>query len=189
MAAAYSLLEDLHGLQLARGVTVDPSKRTQLLTTHLPAVWRFLRRLGLSPEDADDAAQEVFLVAARKIDRIEPEQEKRYLFGIAIRIASRSRRSEQTRDARTASSVEVDQVEGDTMNGHDALARKEARAVLDQILSEMTPDLRAAFVLYELEEMTMVEIAALTDVPIGTVASRLRRAREQFQAAAKARQR
>lgn len=196
MAASHSLLEDLHGLQVARGVTAPDEKAQQartrqrvgLVSAHLSAVWRFLRRLGLSAEDADDVAQEVFLVAVRKLDQIEDNQEKRFLFGIAIRLASRSRRSQQTRNARTVDAVEVDECRSTELGGEEALARKEARVMLDQILSEMTPDLKTAFILFELEEMTMVEIAALTDTPLGTVASRLRRAREQFQQAAKSRQ-
>lgn len=197
MAASPSLLEDLHGLQVARGVTTDDAERARkaqerarvaLVSVHLPVVWRFLRRLGLSTADADDVAQEVFLVAVRKLDQIHENQEKRFLFGIAIRMASRARRSQQTRNARTADAVEVDECRSTEPAGEEALARKEARVMLDQILSEMTPDLRTAFILFELEEMTMVEIAALTDAPLGTVASRLRRAREQFQHAAKARQ-
>jgi RNA polymerase sigma-70 factor (ECF subfamily) len=163
-------------------------REAAVVSTHLPFVWRFLRRLGLSAEDADDVAQEVFLVATRKLDRIEENQEKRFLFGIAVRIASRSRRSERLRSSRTAAGVELDECRSPDLATDEVVARKEARAVLDQILSEMTPDLRTAFVLFELEEMTMVEIAALTETPLGTVASRLRRAREQFQAAAKSRQ-
>jgi RNA polymerase sigma-70 factor (ECF subfamily) len=175
--------ESPHGPQQA-----NAQQRVALVSVHLPVVWRFLRRLGLPPEDADDVAQEVFLVAVRKLDQIEENQEKRFLFGIAIRMASRARRSQQTRSARTVDAVEVDDCRSPELGGEEALARKEAREALDHILSEMTPDLKTAFILFELEEMTMVEIAALTDTPLGTVASRLRRAREQFQHAAKAMQ-
>lgn len=169
------------------GAPASSEAKVELLTSHLPAVWRFLRRLGLSNEDADDLAQEVFIVAASKQGRIEDGHEKRFLFGIAIRIASRARRSQTTRVARIASAVEVDDCESTTMPSDEALARKEARETLDRILSEMSPELRTTFVLYELEEMTMVEISTLTEAPMGTVASRLRRAREQFQTAVRVR--
>jgi RNA polymerase sigma-70 factor, ECF subfamily len=159
-----------------------------LVRAHLPFVWRFLRRLGLSPEDADDVAQETFLVAVNKLDRIETGQERSFLFGVAVRIASRSRRSRRSREARTMDDHDVDACRSPDLATDELIARKEAREVLDEILSEMTPPLRTAFVLFELEEMTMVEIAALTDTPAGTVASRIRRAREQFQAAARVRQ-
>lgn len=168
--------------------TAQARRRAALVSVHLPVVWRFLRRLGLSAEDADDVAQEVFLVAVRKVDRIEEAHEKRYLFAIAIRLASRSRRSQQSRSARTVDAVDIDACRSPDLAGDEVLARKEARAVLDQILSEMAPPLRTAFILFELEEMTMAEIATLTETPMGTVASRLRRAREQFQDAARKRQ-
>lgn len=106
---------------------------------------------------------------------------------MAIRLASRSRRSQQTRATHATTGVEVDDCVSPAPAGDEALERKEAREMLDQILSEMTPDLRTTFILYELEEMTMIEISAVTETPAGTVASRLRRAREQFQAAVKAR--
>jgi RNA polymerase sigma-70 factor, ECF subfamily len=193
MAASPSLLEDLHGLPVARGVITDEQqlqgrRRVALVSGHLSAVWRFLRRLGLSPEDSDDVAQEVFLVAVGKLDQIQQDQEKRFLFGIAIRMASRARRSQKARSARAADAVELDDVRSPDLASDEVLARKEARATLDEILAAMTPDLRTAFVLFELEEMTMAEISAMTDTALGTVASRLRRAREQFQQAASARQ-
>jgi RNA polymerase sigma-70 factor (ECF subfamily) len=55
-----------------------------------------------------------------------------------------------------------------------------ARKLLDRLLDEMDPQIRSVFVLYELEEMTMGEIANLLEIPGGTVASRLRRARTEF---------
>ena len=53
------------------------------------------------------------------------------------------------------------------------------RALLDRLLEPLPLDLRSALVLYELEQLTVDEIAELLDVPTGTVASRIRRAREQ----------
>jgi RNA polymerase sigma-70 factor (ECF subfamily) len=61
------------------------------------------------------------------------------------------------------------------------LQQGRARALLDEILEAMPTELRAPFVLFELEEMTMSEIAQTLEIPPGTVASRLRRAREIFQ--------
>ena len=65
----------------------------------------------------------------------------------------------------------------------------EARARLQNILDQIPEELRAVFVLYELERFTMSEIAALMNLPSGTVASRLRKARELFVARAKREQR
>jgi RNA polymerase sigma-70 factor (ECF subfamily) len=54
----------------------------------------------------------------------------------------------------------------------------------DLVLSKVDPDLVEVFVLYELEGLTSPEIAELLRIPLGSVASRLRRAREQFRSAA-----
>jgi RNA polymerase sigma-70 factor (ECF subfamily) len=65
----------------------------------------------------------------------------------------------------------------------DELAdRKRAVEALDAVLAELPVELRVIFILFELEGITMREIAEITEIPPGTVASRLRRAREQFRA-------
>jgi RNA polymerase sigma-70 factor (ECF subfamily) len=67
----------------------------------------------------------------------------------------------------------------------EALAEKQRlRAVLQRVLNQLPMELRAVFVLYELEELTMVEIAKTLHLPPGTVASRLRRSRELFESMA-----
>jgi len=64
-----------------------------------------------------------------------------------------------------------------------AVARAQERATLDEILASIPEERRAVFVLFELEELTVTEIAELLGLPFGTVATRLRRARQEFQAA------
>lgn len=156
-----------------------------LVRSHLPTVWRFLRRLGLSAADADDATQEIFVIAVAKLDQIEADRERQFLYGIAVRLVSRFRRSQTIRAAATVRGTDIEEYGSTDPQTDELLDRKEARDHLDRIMQSMTPDLRTTFALYELEEMTMVEIAAVTEVPMGTVASRLRRAREHFQEAVK----
>jgi len=64
------------------------------------------------------------------------------------------------------------------------LDQKRLRQLLDRVLDQLPDDLRVCFVLYELEGMSSPEIAELLSIPVGTVASRLRRAREAFELAA-----
>jgi RNA polymerase sigma-70 factor, ECF subfamily len=156
-----------------------------LIRTHMSAVWRFLRRLGFSPEDAEDATQEVFVIAVNKLEQVEPSSERSFLFGVALRVASRHRRSRNRRAAKTVGGFDVNHCPSSELPADELLDRKSGLRFLDQTLSEMPHDLRTTFALYELDELTVPEIAAATHIPIGTVASRLRRAREQFQAAVK----
>jgi RNA polymerase sigma-70 factor (ECF subfamily) len=156
-----------------------------LFDEHFGFIWRQLRRLGLSDDAADDAAQQVFIVGSRKLDEIVRGRERSFLFGTAMRVASDARRAKARRSEVTA---------GDTVEpanqapGADELLDQErARAALDEILAGMEIDLRAVFVLFELEEMTMAAIAGLLELPPGTVASRLRRARAEFRASIKRR--
>ena len=162
----------------AREMT-DRERLTAMFTTHFDFVWRSVRRLGVPDATADDAAQEVFVVASRRLAAIETGKEKAFLFGTAIRVAADARRK---RSRRRESDDDTTELTADPGARPDELVdRKRARARLDAIVDELPDDARPVFVLYELEGMTMAEIATTLDIPPGTVASRLRRAREVFQ--------
>ena len=149
-----------------------------MVERHFDVVWRSLRRLGVSDSGLDDASQQVFIVAARKVETIEEGGEKAYLLGIAVRVASDARRS-TARRREVGGGVEEDAP--DPLPPPDELVdQKRARQMLDSVLASMPMDLRAAFTLFEIEGMTVPEVAAALDVPVGTAASRLRRARELF---------
>jgi RNA polymerase sigma-70 factor (ECF subfamily) len=154
----------------------------QMVDQHFDLVWRSLRRLGVREGSLDDAAQQVFIVAARKLDTIVVGGERPYLLGIAVRVASDARRTVTRR--REVSDEESSALEVDRSPAADELVdQKRARAMLDRILASMPMDLRAAFTMFEIEEMSVPEIAAALSIPLGTAASRLRRAREAFRAA------
>lgn len=146
-------------------------------------IWRYLRRMGLSEADADDAAQQVFVVMARRLEGIETSKERAFLCGTAARVFSEFRRA-RIRRREVADEAVAEPV--DRRLGPDDLAdRERARALLDDVLEQMEDKLRAVFVLFELEEMGTAEIAETLELPSGTVASRLRRARESFRAIVK----
>lgn len=153
-----------------------------LFAAHGDFVWRTLRRLGVPEASTDDAAQQVFLVASRKLDVIETGNERGFLFGISSNVAAHARRSVK-RSREVAEDVGVEPVDPGP-SPHDALEDRDARALLDEVLDTLDTDLRETFVLFELEEMTMADIARALEIPPGTVASRLRRAREAFRVAA-----
>ena len=141
-------------------------------------IWRSLRRLGVPDTDTDDCSQQVFLVASRKLDDILPGCERAFLFSTAMRVASDARRSRQRR---REVFEDVDEPHDPAPNPEQIAEQKRARALLDEVLDSLPMELRAVFVLFELEELPSADIAEVLAIPIGTVASRLRRAREEFQ--------
>jgi len=162
----------------------DPARLRAMIAEHLDFTWRSLRRLGLPPDAADDAAQRVFVVASQRLGDIEVGCEKAFLFNTALRVASAARRAFARR--REVLQGDAESERADSAPAADVLLDKErARAVLEDLLEELPTDLRAVFVLFELEGMATSEIAKTLEVPDGTVASRLRRARQAFRAALK----
>jgi len=149
-----------------------------LVETHYPFVWRALRRLGCRDGDADDGSQKVFLVASRRLGEIRPGSERSFLYQTALRVAADGRRTERRR--REVDPLEDESLEDEGPGPHEILELRRARAHLDQFLDALPLELRAVFTLFELEQMTLTEIATLLGVPRGTVASRLRRARSAF---------
>jgi RNA polymerase sigma-70 factor (ECF subfamily) len=153
-----------------------------IVAEHYAFLWRSLRRLGVREADVEDAAQRCLLVVAARIDDIVVGKEKTFLFGVVLRVAKSARRSDEA-EARVLDGDAVDELPA---LGPDAAAQlddRRALAILDAILGSLPLDLRTVFVLYELEELTMAEIAQVTGLAAGTVASRLRRARRAFETA------
>jgi RNA polymerase sigma-70 factor (ECF subfamily) len=159
---------------------VDEVRLRRLLDDYFDFIWRSLRRFGLSDDRADDAAQQVFMIASRKLATIQPERERSFLFGTAMRVASDIRRSAAYRREIACADAGAELEAG--IGPDELLDRRRARELLDSVLAAMDLDLRTVFVLFELEEMTTSEIASILGIPHGTVASRLRRAREEFEA-------
>jgi RNA polymerase sigma-70 factor (ECF subfamily) len=157
----------------------DAARLTRCVRAYLPIVWRMLRRHGVAKDDADDAAQKVFLVFSRRLETTAVEQELPSLMRTAVYVASEVRRSQRRRREEFDPTLEKHVAHGPTPDV--ALEEREALGALDAILSQMDEALRTVFILFELEEMTMATIAVALDLPPGTVASRLRRAREQFE--------
>lgn len=162
-------------------VGVGRDERTRsLLVTHFDFVWRSLRRLGVPMSSVDDAAQEVFWTAARKVDLIEPGAERAFLFAIVIRFASDVRRR-QARNRELADNAAIDAAIDFDADIEVLVDQKRARDLLDVVLNALPFELRTVLMLSEGERLTMAEVASLLGIPPGTVASRLRRARQLFE--------
>jgi RNA polymerase sigma-70 factor, ECF subfamily len=148
---------------------------------HGPFVWRSLRRLGVREADLEDLCQEVFLVVHRKLSEFDGRSTLgTWIFGICLKMASDHRRRAHVRRETTAEEPPEEAV---PPGQPEAVERRQARAVLDRILERLDDQKRAAFILYELEQWPMAEVATAMGCPLQTAYSRLHAARRQVQEA------
>lgn len=154
------------------------ARMRDVFTQNYAGVWRFLRRMGVPADRADDAAQNVFLVAVEALPRIVEGSERAFLFSTAVRISFALRR----KLSREVVSDTLDAGQSSTPTPDQLTDQKRAREVLDTIVDRMSVDVRTVFVLAEFEQFKVPEIASLLGIPLGTAASRLRRGRDQFRA-------
>ena len=171
--------EDVEGASSKRDPSADERLRGMVLE-HYDFVWRSLRRLGVSPPETDDAAQQVFIVLSGKLASVEVGKERSFIFGIVMRVAANVRRARA--NLREVPEEEAPQAQVVLPAAEARLDRADARAALDEILASMPDERRAVFVLSVLEEQSPAEVSANLQIPVSTVVSRLRRAREDFQA-------
>lgn len=155
----------------------------QLVVQHYSFIWRLLRRMGVQ-QSVDDAAQQVFMVAGQRLLDVVPELERSFLVGVAVRTAAEHRRVHLKAVSRHAEQEPELLSGGATGTPEDLAARKQTRELLDAALDTLEPDLRSALVLAELEGYSVTQVAELLEIPRGTAASRLRRARERFRESA-----
>lgn len=153
----------------------------EVYAAHAAFVWRVVRRLGVREADVPDVAQEIFLVIHRQLPGFEGRSTVRtWVYGIASRCAAAYRRRAHVVRER-AGDVPEQAVAAPQQGGLDA---RDARATLDRLLDQLTDDQREVFVLYELEDLAMPEIAELLGCPLQTAYSRLHAARRRVAAAA-----
>lgn len=159
-----------------RDPAAEQARLRAMFDAHHNLVWRTLRRYGLDAEAAADVAQQAFLVAVERVSDIWPGSERAFLIGTALRLARSNRRS----SARL-------QPEGRLDERVRAPGKAESQAMtlelLDRVLANLDRTLVEVFVLFDVEGFSAPEISRALEVPVGTVASRVRRAREEFRAA------
>jgi RNA polymerase sigma-70 factor (ECF subfamily) len=148
-----------------------------LVRAHGDFVWRSVRRLGVAPGSVDDVTQQVFLRAREKLPAMAAGGERGFLYRLALGLASNERRAERRR--REDGGFDGEREEAREQSSDRKL---EQRQLLDLLLEPLDLDLRAVLVLTEAEELSATEIGELLALPVGTVASRLRRAREEVRA-------
>lgn len=158
----------------------DPRLR-ETVQRHLDLVWRVLRRGGLFPADAEDACQDVFWILAQRYEDVPEAAQRSFLVSTALRVAADRRRSKWHSTVDTG--LEVDERASLAPLADEQLELSRAARLLDRALASLSDDERAIYILAELEQLSRTEVAQALAIPPGTVASRLRRARESFDAA------
>jgi RNA polymerase sigma-70 factor, ECF subfamily len=148
---------------------------------HLEAAYRFARWLARSSADADDIVQEAVLRAYRGFDELRSSDIKGWLLTIVRNCHATAYRQAQRR-ATVALPEDSDDQEAYAMvatepGPESATLLKDDERAFEELMARLSEEHREVLALRELEEMSYREIAAVTRLPIGTVMSRLARAR------------
>ncbi|HEX4336604.1 MAG TPA: sigma-70 family RNA polymerase sigma factor [Polyangiaceae bacterium] len=158
----------------------------ELYLANFDFVWGALRRLGVREHDAQDLTQKVFLVVYLKLPQFENRSSLRtWIFRICINAASDYRRSAPIRREVVTEPAEMAHLSGFQDDLHERSEAQRRLALAEAIVEKLPESQRLVFILFELEEMSGVEIAKLLGISLGTVRSRLRLAREVFTREAK----
>lgn len=157
-----------------------PSMRT-VFDEHARYIIRTLRHLGVREADVEDVAQEVFVTVHRKLPEFEGRSKLRtWLYAICLRVASDHRRRAYVVRERVTDSPPVD---GGERTGAEPDTNLESRAFVLELLGELDDDKRDVLVLYEIEGLTMREVADVVGCPLQTAYSRLHAGRELLRVA------
>jgi RNA polymerase sigma-70 factor (ECF subfamily) len=153
---------------------------TQVLA-HLNSAYRFARLLAPSTSDADDLVQEAILHAYRGFDSLRGTDAKAWLLTIVRNCHSTALRQEQRRVLLPLPDENDEQdgyalIDAGPDPGSVSIRRDEQRT-LEKLIAKLPEDCREMLMLKDIEDLGYREIATVTDVPIGTVMSRLARAR------------
>ena len=165
----------------------DRRRRFEVLVLpHLDAAYRFARWLSRSPSDADDLVQEAILRAFRAFDALRGSDVKAWLLTI-VRNCHLTAVKQQQRRGLVPLPDEHDPQDGHAMTAttpdpESLTMRRDEERTLNRLLSSLPDEHREVLMLREIEEMDYRQIAAVTNVPIGTVMSRLARARAALKA-------
>jgi RNA polymerase sigma-70 factor (ECF subfamily) len=154
--------------------TAIPTFR-EAFDAHSAFVWRSLLGLGVRDADVADASQQVFVVLHGKLDRLAPGCALRtFVYGICLRVASDFRQRAHLRHEQ----LQAQPVEQSTgVTPEEELSHREALQRLEDALGRLDPAQREVFVLYEIEDLPMIEIARAVGCPLQTAYSRLHAAR------------
>ena len=152
-------VDDEHAPRLAR-----------LIRAQFGFVWRLLRRIGVTDTEADSAARQVFSAAAQRIGDIRKGSERSFLFSSSLHVAARVQRERTEQTALSDAAPTLEELD----------EAQQAREILGALLQQMPLELRVVFILHEIEQLAGSQIAEIIGIPLGTVATRLSEALDDF---------
>jgi RNA polymerase sigma-70 factor (ECF subfamily) len=145
-------------------------------------VWSSARHLGVDPGAMDDVVQEIFIVIYSRLHTLQrPEALRSWIYGVVRRTVSDHRRSKRSRDVSGAAAQSA--LESSQPTPAELAEKTADLELLGYLLGQLDEPKREIFMLVELEEMTVPEVAELLEIPLNTAYSRLRAARQAFEAA------
>ncbi len=156
----------------------DSARFRDAVVDYYPGLLRFLRRMGLPPHRADDVAQTAFLVVLERMPRILLGSERAFLFATAVRVVHGHRRRSQ----REVLGADLDRDSSPDPSPEEFAHQKRVRELFDALLESIERDSRAVFVRFEVDGLTIPEIATALAITREAATCRLRRARKQFRA-------
>ena len=160
----------------------DVNRFEELVLPHLDAAHNLARWLTRNPDDAEDVVQEACLRALKYLGALHSNDARPWFLTI-VRHAfydwcRRNRPAEIARDDGTAIEMAIDDA---AIDPEQAALRSSESRLLANAVEELPLAYREVLILRELEELSYKEIARIVDIPIGTVMSRLARARSLLQ--------
>ena len=163
-------------------ILVNPHRRFEtLVLPHLDAAYNLARWLARDPHDAEDVVQEACMRALRYIDSLEGGDARPWFLTIVRRAfydwLERNRRDDVLGEPDVADSI----ADGGGNDPERLLARHDTALALSEAVAALPLQYREVLVLRELEDLSYKEIARVAAIPVGTVMSRLARARALLQ--------
>ncbi len=167
------------GELIARFKGGDLSGFEELVRKYQDRVYNLCRYMIQDPHDAQDAAQDAFLKAYQNLKAFKPDASLyTWLYRIAVNTCldcKKKSRPEQAEDESV-----IDDLASTELSPEQRYQSKEIGQAIQAALQKLPEHLRAAIVLKEIEELSYEEIAAVLDTSLGTVKSRISRAREEL---------
>jgi RNA polymerase sigma-70 factor (ECF subfamily) len=161
----------------------EPNRRTrfeQIVLPHLEAAYNLARWLCRNDHDAEDLVQEAYLRAYRFFDRFHGEDGRPWLLAVVRNTCYTWLKQHREQEALARFDEAIHSGDSEALDPQQQLQRKATGQMLHEALEELPPEYREVVILRELEGCSYKEIAAIVGIPLGTVMSRLARARDRL---------